>query len=112
MVYLSNDEKRATPRVRLSLECRLTVKDCGRQIKGQCQDLSSTGAKVLVTHKLPPGTQALLQLTEHIGTEPYEAHVEVIRSTLISGRHIGERLYSAQGMEHYLTGLKIIKLVR
>lgn len=77
--FLPSGEKRAFPRIRISLSCDLIVKETGETLSGQCLDLSTTGAKITLSKSLEMGTRGTFRLREHLGMEPFEAEVEVTR---------------------------------
>ena len=77
--FLPNGEKRVFPRTQLRLSCKLVIMTSQETLQGQCIDLSTTGAKVVLSRTIKLGTQVKLQLTEHLGMEPFQAFAEVTR---------------------------------
>ncbi|WP_028305164.1 PilZ domain-containing protein [Oceanospirillum maris] len=77
--FLPSGENRAFPRTRLSLSCQLVVLSSQEVLHGLCINLSTTGAKVVLNHKVELGAQIKLRLTEHLGMEPFQAIAEVTR---------------------------------
>ncbi len=73
--FLPSGEKRAFPRIRLSLNCELQLTEQKIRLSGQCLDLSTTGARVVISEEIPSGTRAHFKLREHLGKEPFEAMV-------------------------------------
>jgi len=118
--FLPSGEKRAFPRTRLSLSCKLVVLTSQETLHGQCIDLSTTGAKIVLNRRVELGTQVKLQLTEHLGMEPFQAMAEVTRvmpaaplpdDSWSSLTDTGNILNSKDTVMRHEIGLKITELI-
>lgn len=119
--FLPQGEKRAFPRTRISLNCELQLKDGEAHLLGQCLDLSTTGARVVLSEKLACGSRAQFKLREHLGKEPFEAIVEVTRINVM-GEESSETANPDSRSDtpgdrekdesmYYCAGLKIIEIL-
>lgn len=126
--FLPRGEKRAFPRTRISLNCELQAKDSDSRLLGQCLDLSTTGARVILSETLACGSRAHFKLREHLGKEPFEAIVEITRIDIISD-HLETEVSQEDGNtvdqadnkggegkeentpKRYCAGLKIIEIL-
>ncbi|WP_176330088.1 PilZ domain-containing protein [Oceanospirillum sanctuarii] len=109
--FLPSGEKRAFPRTRLSLSCELQLTEQEDRLLGQCLDLSTTGARVVLSEAIPSGTKAHFKLREHLGKEPFEAIVEITRVAEMPVEVAEGDLDSMEEPTRYCAGLKIIEII-
>lgn len=110
--FLPNGEKRAFPRTRLSLSCELVFDDGDRRVLGQCLDLSTTGARVVLSEEVTTGVKARFRLREHLGNEPFEARVEITRVELFNEDMATEEQTDSEPLQDkYCAGLKMVGML-